>query len=135
MGLLDNYTGIGMSPRPQGEHQRVIANLIYGLMGDGYNCLPEFCVDDNDLNSPAPDVVIYENEGDRYPVVIIEVTTSKECKKIKEKVVQLMKDYDQVKEAFVYDYEKDEWFLFSDELDADDPSYSNLLEKDFSNYL
>lgn len=29
MGLLDNYTGIGMSPRPKWQHQRLMDSLYY----------------------------------------------------------------------------------------------------------
>lgn len=34
MGLLDNYTGIGMSPRPQWQHQFVILDLLVNVASE-----------------------------------------------------------------------------------------------------
>lgn len=134
MGLLDDYSGIGMTPRPRAEHQDIILNICYGLKDDGFFCRPEFCVDSQDLNSPAPDIVVYDDDL-RYPVVIIEITTHKELKTIISKVKDLMDDYPQIKESFVYDYEKEIWHCHGEDLQGDEPSYSHLLNLDLSDYL
>ncbi len=141
MGLLDDYSGpggilgIGMTPRPAKKHQIIIRYLVVSLENEGIFCLSEFCVDDRDLNSKVPDIVIYENEADRYPVVIIEITTKNVHRQIIEKVKQLLKDYPMIQEAFVYDYESNQWFCFGKDVDADEPSYSPMLDIDFADMI
>ena len=138
MGLTDNYTGIGMAPRPAFRHQIIMSSLLRGLHDDGHGneALTEFCVDKHNLDSPAPDIIIYNDIDDRYPVIIIEITKTKERNIIREKVISLMKDYPAIIEAFVYDYEDDQWEKISKEADPDpDQSYSDILNTDFSFYL
>lgn len=134
MGLLDDYSGIGMTPRPRAKHQDIILNICYGLKDDGYFCRPEFCVDASNLNSPAPDIVIYDDD-ERYPVIIIEVTNTKEVKQITAKVIELLQAYKQIKEAFVYDYEKQQWLSFGGNTSLEDPSYSYVIKEDLNDYI
>lgn len=134
MGLLDNYTGIGMSPRPSRQHQDIIKSLLVRISTDDYYCLSEFCVDTKDLNSPAPDVVIYLDRNDRYPIIIIEITTKSEFKKICDKVRKLMTDYSQVEESFVYDYETKYWVRIVDGK-SEDTAYSSILNTDLNNFI
>jgi len=135
MGLLDNYTGIGMSPRPRKEHQKILKNLIINLDQDDISALTEQCVDEFDLDSKAPDVVIYEDDNNRYPDVIIEITTHDKLKKIKDKVLELLQNYPVIKEAFVFDYETKKWFAFGAVDNEDSPSYSPFFDVDFDDYL
>ena len=143
MGLLDDYSGeggtlgIGMSPRPKAEHQDILLNIAGNLkFNHGIFCRTEFCVDKENLkSSKAPDVVIYENEDDRYPVVIIEITTENMCKSIIKEVTKLMKSFSMIEEAFVYDYESNEWYCYGKDVDPDEPSYSPLLDVDFADFI
>ena len=138
MGLTDNYTGIGMSPRPAKKHQIAMRNILIALHDNSYGdeTLTEFCVDSNDLDTPAPDIIIYNDINDRYPVIIIEITKTKERNIIKEKAIKLMKDYPAIREAFIYDYKNDQWQKISKEADPDpEQSYSDILGIDFSLYL
>ena len=109
--------------------------MLLGLYRDDIFCLPEFCVDKDDLDSLAPDVVLYQDKGDRYPVVIVDITIHKEFEVICQKAQQLMVDYPQVKESFVYDYEKEEWQCFGKNVDIDEPSFSSIFEINLNDYL
>lgn len=107
MGLLDNYTGIGMSPRPKWQHQNVIRRAMHRaydeLEEQGLLMLSEATVTD-DWDDKAPDLVIFDNRY--YPLTIIEITTHKECRAIIEKCEELMERFPH-SEYFVYDYEAD----------------------------
>lgn len=64
MGLLDSYTGVGMSTRPA-LHQDVLAALVANLYFeyiDDYIVRSKSCIDPADLNSQAPDIVLLERE-------------------------------------------------------------------------
>ena len=107
MGLLDNYTGIGMSPRPKWQHQNVISNLLSNTCGElrrnGLKMLPETTVTDN-WNDLAPDLVIFDRHFE--PLSIFEITTSKECEAIIRKRAELIQRFPDA-EYFVYDYEEE----------------------------
>lgn len=115
MGLLDDYSGpggiqgIGMTPRPTDRHQECIALFIIGLAAfrKKYKVLPESAIDLSNLNSKAPDIVVYDKSNNKA-VLFIEITTTSDKKKILKKSVELMKEY-KVSESFVYDYEEDNW--------------------------
>ena len=136
MGLTDNYTGIGMSPRPTNEHQAVLSDLLFGLRSEDIYTLQEARLDSQNINAKAPDINIYENKEDQYPIIIIEVTTSDEVKTIISKVEELMNEYETIKEAFVYNYETGEWFSFRDEAaEFYEADYSMELDVYFSDYI
>ena len=106
MGLLDNYTGIGMSPRPKWQHQNIIRRAIIRtyeeLEEQGLLMQSESTVTD-DWDDLAPDLVIFDS---RYrPLSIIEITTHKECRKIIRKCHELIVRFPEA-EYFVYDYER-----------------------------
>ena len=110
MGLLDNYTGIGMSPRPKWQHQHVIRHAqrrAYDeLEEQGLVMLSEATVTDN-WDDLAPDLVIFD---DYYqPLSIIEITTSIECPKIIRKCGELIVRFPRA-EYFVYDYERNKLY-------------------------
>ena len=132
MGLLDNYTGVGMSPRPKWQHQRVITRLLSNmrveLTDQGYEPLPEATVTD-DWDDLAPDVVIFDERN--RPLSIIEITTYVECKKIIRKCDELIERFPDA-EFFVYDYEKDVLYAY----DANTDSWLTSLEYEIrSRYL
>lgn len=124
MGLLDNYTGIGMSPRPKWTHQNVIRRAMHRaydeLEEQGLVMLSEATVTD-DWDDLAPDLVIFNSYNE--PLSVIEITTHKECRNIIRKCYELINRFPQT-EYFVYDYEQDllyaydaernEWFSSAD---------------------
>ena len=74
MGLLDNYTGIGMSPRPKWQHQlvmhRAVCRACKELDEQGLVMLTEATVTD-DWNDLAPDLVIFNAQF--YPLSITDI--------------------------------------------------------------
>ena len=140
MGLLDNYTGVGMSPRPEWRHQRVMKRLLrnsdYELQRKGLEILTEATVTDN-WDDLAPDLVIFD---ERYhPLTIIEITTHKEVKKIINKCYVLIERFPHA-EYFVYDYEEDILYMYDFAADMWPSSeeyelYSQYLSQPIMNYI
>ena len=138
MGLLDNYTGIGMSPRPKWQHQNVIRRAIYTtsdeLEAQGLIMLSEATVTD-DWDDLAPDLVIFNQQY--FPLSIIEITTHRELRQIIRKCDELIARFPE-SEYFVYDYENlvlyklegDEWIS-----SAHADLYSDYLSLPMMNYL
>lgn len=106
MGLLDNYSGVGMSPRPKWLHQDVIRRAMRRsydeLEEQGLAMYSESTVTD-DWDDLAPDLVIFD--GLHTPLAIIEITTHRECRKILGKCQELIARFPEA-EYFVYDYEE-----------------------------
>lgn len=115
MGLLDNYTGIGMSPRPKWTHQNVIRHAMHRaydeLEEQGLVMLSEATVTDN-WDDLAPDLVIFNPCNE--PLSVIEITTHKECRNIIRKCYELIDRFPQT-EYFVYDYEQDTLYAYDAE--------------------
>lgn len=140
MGLLDNYTGIGMSPRPKWQHQHVLQRALTHAYNElekqSLLMLSEATVT-NDWDDLAPDLVIFDEHY--APLSIIEITTHNECKKIIRKCYELIVRFPNA-EYFVYDYEacklyaydceSDSW-ITSDEYEIN----SQYLEQPLLNYL
>lgn len=140
MGLLDNYTGVGMSPRPKWKHQNVISRLIVKSYKElnlrHLLMLPEATVTD-DWNDMAPDLVIFDNVF--HPLSIIEITRTEQLDAIIDKCEELMERFPDA-EYFVYDYEEmvlcqydaesNHW-LWSEE----DTLYSQYLSKPLIEYF
>ena len=138
MGLLDNYTGVGMSPRPKWQHQNVISRAIYTASGEldkqGLIMLSEATVTD-DWDDLAPDLVIFDEQY--CPLSIIEITTHRELHRIIDKCNELIPRFPE-SEYFVYDYEKDVLYkLEADEWisSAQEEIYSDYLSQPLMNYL
>lgn len=114
MGLLNDYSGVGMSPRPKWRHQMVmsqlLANMYFELIPKGYVPLTEATVTDN-WNDLAPDIVVFDQNN--VPMMIVEITTHKECYEILQKCEELMERFPYA-EYFVYDYESEVLFGFDD---------------------
>ena len=105
MGLLDNYTGVGLSPQPKWRHQNIMSNLHIDagleLRKKGLRFLTESTVT-NDWNDLAPDLVIFGRNEE--PLSMIEITTHKELNDIIDKCYVLIERFPEA-EYFVYDYE------------------------------
>jgi hypothetical protein len=112
MGLTDNYTGKGSAPRPPKLHQVVLAELLTQLRNHcntKYDILPEFCLDPDDLDSPAPDIIAYANEKSTHPLLFIEITGYNELEIIRQKCEEVMKNFPSVAECFIYCYDQPLW--------------------------
>ena len=140
MGLLDNYTGVGMSPRPRWQHQ----NLISQLIGKSYEemkrqhllMLPEATMT-NDWNDKAPDLVIFDDAF--HPLSIIEITRAEQLDAIIDKCEELMERFPDA-EYFVYDYEEKVLFMYNAESDCwlsseEYELYSQYLSKPIIDYI
>lgn len=140
MGLLDNYTGIGMSPRPKWRHQITMSRanrLMYDeLAKQGMILATEATVTD-DWDDLAPDLVTFST--DFVPLLMIEIATHRELKQIIKKCYELIARFPEA-EYFVYDYEKDILYMYDGEHDRWLPSneydlYSAYLNKPMTAYL
>ena len=140
MGLLDNYTGIGMSPRPKWKHQGIIRRAIVEtneeLENQGLIMLSEATVTDN-WDDLAPDLVVFN--ACNVPVTLIEITTHKDCNEIIKKCYKLIPRFPDA-EYFVYNYEKDILYAYDEENDEWVTSNefiirSNYLSKPLLDYL
>lgn len=132
MGLLDNYTGIGMSPRPKWGHQGVIRHALYRTYDEleehGLIMLSEATVTNN-WDDLAPDLVIFDSRNE--PLSIIEITTNKECAAIFKKCDDLIPRFPDA-EYFVYNYERNVLYEF----DADTQEWFSSEEYEImSQYL
>lgn len=140
MGLLDNYTGVGMSPRPKWKHQNVISRLIVKSYKElnlrHLLMLPEATVTD-DWNDMAPDLVIFDNAF--HPLSIIEITRTEQLDAIIDKCEELMERFPEA-EYIVYDYEQNVLYMYDAEnyrwLSSDEYElYSQYLSKPLIEYF
>lgn len=140
MGLLDNYTGVGMSPRPKWQHQILEDSFILNagpeIRRNGLLLLGEVTVTD-DWNDLAPDLVIFDRHFE--PLSIFEITTSKECEAIIRKCHELIQRFPDA-EYFVYDYEEGTLYQYIAEenvwITSDDEDISSLyLSRPLMDYL
>ncbi|MBQ3999334.1 MAG: hypothetical protein II644_08380 [Paludibacteraceae bacterium] len=106
MGLLDDYSGIGMSPRPQWKHQIAMSNFHTNacteLYQQGLQLLTEATVT-NDWNDLAPDLVVFDAHF--VPQTVIEITRTYQARAIINKCAELIERFPDA-EYFVYDYEQ-----------------------------
>ena len=140
MGLLDNYSGIGMSPRPRWEHQIVMSNLHanahHELKRKGLQFLTETTLTNN-WDDLAPDLVIFDQFF--HPLSIIEITRTAQLEVIIEKCEMLMDRFPD-SEYFVYDYEQGILYTFNFEegewiSSKTDEIFSHYLSKPLMSYL
>lgn len=132
MGLLDNYTGVGMSPRPKWQHQRVLAHLYANthkeLWKQGLEPLTESTITD-DWDDLAPDLVIFDKQNE--PLSAIEITTHKETQAIMSKCYELIARFPDT-EFFIYDYEAEILYAYDR---TNDKWLSSCTYTIYSNYL
>lgn len=139
MGLLDNYGhgphNLGMTPRPNFEHQLMISKIIrnLGALDHGRNLLilPETRVTHPQQKEYAPDVVIYDKQnfinGEYQPSIIIEIEKTARIKANISKVKEIYNLVPSIREAFVYDYEKQIWYFVSPDSQVYESSNSLIL--------
>ena len=124
MNILPEYQyqpffGLG-SPSATRKHVRIIKALNFGvdkLLSKEYEAFSDCPIDENNLvSSLIPDIVVLKNgKGSDIdiPVMFIEVTTTSMYQKVKKKNIDLMEKF-QIRESFIYDYEKYTWTKITD---------------------
>lgn len=139
-GIEGAQKGVGKAAaQARKEHKllclKLYTELLDELDADDYEVVEEWVVDQNDLDSPAPDIVIFER-GYSVASIIIEITTAKQFNYSIEKIEALRQLYPAVVEAYVYDYERYKWYATRDDKDDDyGKSYSPMLDIDFSDIV
>ena len=141
MGLLDNYTGIGMSPRPKWQHQFLLGDLLQNLADElprRYFAVATEVTITDDWNDKAPDLVVFCRQT-MQPLLFIEITTHRERSRIMRKCEKLQARFPEC-ECFVFDYETHDLFLLDIEQrcwhsnnDAD--LYSAYLQYPLMHYI
>ena len=95
----------------------------------------EASMEDSDINSQSPDILII-NRKKGVIQIIIEICRTKQLTKDIKKVKDLIKSFAGIDEAFIYDYEQDEWYKFNDEgEDIYNATFSDVLGKDLEDYV
>ena len=124
-------------------HQRIISKLTTGL---GYlfyqqheitlEPLPETQIDEGQA-SPVPDILLYDNETFRTPI-IIEICHPDGLNNDLKKIIRLIEENDYgIEEGFIYDYVRGLWSKYQKGVGQvyDAPSHSNILEIDLATLL
>lgn len=124
------------------QRQRVIARLTTRLTNryeDGeiaLEALPETMLDEGQT-SPTPDIILYDNILSTTPV-IIEITHTDGVKKDLHKIRRLIEeDYYGIREGFVYDYKRNEWYKYALGVGdiTDRPSFCEAINLDLATLL
>lgn len=125
------------------EHQRIISKLTTGLGSLYYQQhkidlepLPETMIDEGQT-SPVPDILLYDNQLYRTPVIIEICHTSGARNDIK-KIIRLVDEFDYgIEEGFLYDYAAQQWQRYTKgdtEIEVG-VSYSRRLGLDLDEFL
>jgi|GEM_PF-3356724 len=104
-----------------------------------YDIVYEGYADPLDLDSEQPDVVVYDKKNSVNPVLLIEFCNDNNEEDVL-RTIQVIREVYEAKEAYVYNFQSDRWFKFSNMPEQKPgPSFSNLLgidmNKIFSNSL
>ncbi len=124
-------------------HQRIISKLTASLGHLFYHQheialepLPETQIDEGQT-SPVPDILLYDNESYRTPI-IIEICHPNGFKNDLRKIIRLIEENDYgIEEGFIYDYVRGIWAKYQKGVGQvfEDTSYSGILEIDFATLL
>ena len=129
------------------EHQRIISKLTTGL-GSLYYQEQKIDLEpllrtrstaamiDEGQTSPVPDVLLYDNEHQRTPI-IIEVCHTTGVKNDTKKIIRLIEEFEYgTEEGFLYDYAAKRWLRYAKDGDVEpDNSYSEILQLDLNAFL
>jgi Uma2 family endonuclease len=143
MGLLDNYGkgphNLGMTPRPAYIHQDIMNMILINLSYLDKKGKIVVRTENPVIKKPkeiVPDLCIYRNKGTfsnqvydpESPVVVIEIEKSSRIKSNIKNLSELLEIKKTIKEAFVYDYEKNKWYQIKGTISLENPpSYSHIL--------
>lgn len=127
---------IGMSPAAASAHNyiqgRLFSFLDNNIYEDEFTAYIEEPITD-DRNDLTPDVIVKDDEIEE-PAVIIEITTTRELNKQKERAEEYAKQFPNC-EIFILDYERKKWFSFGPEADEDEPDYCELINENLDDSI
>jgi hypothetical protein len=136
------FEELAMGVNATRQHQRLIAELIYGLrklfkQGNiTLEPIPKAMLDE-DRTSATPDVILVDANNEVK--IIIEVTVSaNSIKNDFKKIATLIDEYEYgIEEGFAYNHELHLWRKYQKNVGeiADRPSYSALLDYDLQTLL
>lgn len=113
-----------------------LGHLFYHKHEISLEPLPETQIDEGQ-SSPVPDIMLYDNENFRTPI-IIEICHPNGINNDLKKIIKLIDDNDfGIEEGFIYDYERNKWIKYQKNLGQIllNPSYSNVLDLDLNKFL
>ncbi len=104
-----------------------------------FDIVYEGYADPFDLDSEQPDVVVYDKKNSINPVLLIEFCNNSNEDDVL-RTIQVIREVYEAKEAYVYNFQSDRWFKFSNATEQkSDAAFSSLLgidmNKIFSNSL
>jgi hypothetical protein len=124
-------------------HQRIISKLTASLGHLFYHeheislePLPETQIDEGQA-SPVPDILLYDNETYKTPI-IIEVCHPNGLNNDMKKIIRLIEENDYgIEEGFIYDYVRGMWSKYIKGVGQvfDNQSYSDILDMDLAGLL
>ncbi len=124
-------------------HQRIISKLTASLGHLFYHeheislePLPETQIDEGQ-SSPVPDILLYDNETYKTPI-IIEVCHPNGLNNDMKKIIRLIEENDYgIEEGFIYDYVCGMWSKYKKGVGqvSDNQSYSDVLDMDLAELL
>ena len=133
-------TPVVMGVNAPHAHQRIIRQLSQGL-GLLYDAgsillepLPEAMIDEGST-SATPDIILFDNVT-RKSIVVIEVAAAGVKRDIR-KILQLMDEYEEVIEGFVYDYRERRWKKCINSIGEvfDRPSFCESIGYDLNEFV
>jgi hypothetical protein len=97
-----------------------------------FDIVYEGYADPFDLDSEQPDVVVYDRKGGFGPALLIEFCNDSNEEDVL-RTIQVIREVYEAKEAYVYNFQSDRWFKFSNVPEQKSvTSFSNLLGLDMN---
>jgi len=102
--------------QPLRPHQRTVRNLLYNLTYEldlnRFDPLPDTRIDETDPVSERADIVVVDLNTEKV-CVAIDVTTRRELGSARQRARMYFADYPFLQEAFLVDYETEDWYRFT----------------------
>lgn len=136
---MEGVTTLGMA-NATFTHQGIIANILINYFikyGNDIDVLPTPAIDRKNLKTVSPDVAFFE-ASEQYPAVVIEIEHIKEISRTEDKLpIYFSAKYQNIKEIFLYVYDKREWRLYygSNPEDYTNSSFSDYLGIDLNELI
>ncbi|MEP7170566.1 MAG: hypothetical protein ABI855_14445, partial [Bacteroidota bacterium] len=97
-----------------------------------YDIVYEGYADPFDLESEQPDVVVYDKKDSVTPALLIEFCNDNNEEDVL-RIIQVIREIYEAKEAYIYNFQSDRWFSFSNaDKQKSDVSFSKLLGIDMN---
>lgn len=97
-----------------------------------YEVVYEGYADPFDLDSEQPDVAVYDKMNSVNPVLLIEFCNNSNEEDVL-RTIQVIREVYEAKEAYVYNFQSERWYKFSNALEQkSDTSFSTLLGIDMN---